>query len=87
MKYIYRQSTTCPCVVEDFSINGVQAKINDFGFAYHSYDGYGCRYVFRPSSEAHGHVMHKYRINESDFYYIARQLERALNFSVCSMCV
>ena len=75
------------CSIKHFSINGIDADINDFGMQYDR-DPLPCgcgnmEFTRIPSYEP---VLHKYKIKEAEYNEICNKLEEDLSFGECDLC-
>lgn len=82
-----------PCALKTFTINGIDATINDFGEGYdHSpeiAEPYCCgchRFDRIKSSEEIKKAMEKYNLTESEFNEICDRLETILYVGSCGWC-
>ena len=81
----------CLCSLEEFEINGIKARYDDFGTkedidSYNAPD-YGCGNMkFIPYRDADPKILEKYHITEAEFYLICNKLDKALSFGRCNWC-
>lgn len=79
------------CEVREFTINGKQASVDDFGYA-HDHGGeykpqYGCAdYRFEPNKYPCRKTLEKYGIELIDWFEIQAMLEDELNIGCCEYC-
>ncbi len=79
------------CELREFTINGIQARYQDFGDKFdHDQDNapdYGCgdmRFDPKPAEPA---ILEKYHITPDEYDDICEALKEALNFGGCGWCV
>lgn len=80
-----------PCRLMEFTINGIEADVDDFGDQFYYGDGhYGCS-----DSHFEGCIIEKYitkacekyNITRDEYFEIIGQLEEALDVGPCGYCV
>lgn len=77
-----------PCSLEVFTVNGVNADFEDFGYMGDYEDCYKscCNKVFMVDESLCPTTTKKYGITESQFYEIASILEDKLISGECNLC-
>lgn len=80
------------CALEEFSINGIQARYEDFGTKYDiepfNAPEYGCGNMrFIPNFYPQKEILEKYNITEEEYELICFKLEKALSFGRCGWCI
>ena len=76
------------CATKEFTINGVDAESDDFGWqgSDGSEDGACGNMIFERKSET-DEVLKKYNITKKEYEKIAEKLEDGLSFGCCRECV
>ena len=91
MEIIIKPYHALPCELQDFTINGIQADKNDFGFTQDSdrenAPEYGCGWMEFTSIMPTNEVLEKYNITLDEYNQICEQLESKLCVGTCGWCI
>jgi hypothetical protein len=77
------------CSAAKFTINGVVAETNDFGYQGDQggdAEDYCCADMRFESTEPTQEVLDKYGISKAEYIIVAGQLEEGLSFGSCGWC-
>jgi len=79
------------CATSEFTINGIDASIDDFGEKYDrdcdNAPDYGCGDMRFTRIDSTTDVLNKYDITELEFSDICEKLEEWLSFGNCGWCI
>ena len=78
------------CSARVFTINGVEADVEDFGEKYdrnpENAEDYSCANMQFTRLPAVSSVLKKYSINAEEYNFVAETLENGLSFGCCGLC-
>lgn len=88
MELIIEPCDGMPCSLKEFTVNGIDADTDDFGYTdWENGKFYECRNRrFIGYTTPKPEVLKKYNINETEFDSICYKLQNALYIDSCSLC-
>lgn len=86
------ESYDCLCSLKEFTINGYEARYEDFGDQYDTdrdnAEDYGCGDMqFIPYDSIESNVLEKYKITLEEAREVCEKLHEALSFGQCGWCI
>lgn len=79
---------TYPCCTNKFTVNGKEAKEEDFGYTDYSgdWDKYTCSCWFIPYEIVSPNILEKYEISKGEYHQICAKLKEKLRINKCGWC-